>query len=83
MQTRLLQGNDGVKKWEDQCLWDAVLKNVRVVVSTYKILLDALANDFVKLERISLLIFDEGRNRFHYQSSINLRPGVVPDACPL
>ena len=54
-----------MKKWKHQYLWDAVLKNVRVVVSTHQILLDALANDYVRLEGISLLIFDEGKNRFH------------------
>lgn len=56
-----------MEKWKDQYLWDAVLKNVRVVVSTYQILLDALTHDFVRLERIPLLIFDEGKNQFYCQ----------------
>ena len=43
-----------------QSLWDAVLQNVKVVVSTYQILLDALSHAFVRMELISLIVFDEG-----------------------
>ena len=43
-----------------QSLWDAVLQNVKVVVSTYQILLDALSHAFVRMESISLIVFDEG-----------------------
>jgi ERCC4-related helicase len=61
VQVKLLQGNDGVDKWTDQKLWDIVLLNVRVVVSTTQILLDALTHGFVKLDIVSLLVFDEGK----------------------
>jgi ERCC4-related helicase len=57
---KLLQGNDGVEKWKDKKLWDYVLKSVRVVVSTPQILLEALSHGFVRLARLSLLVFDEG-----------------------
>ncbi|KAI9795457.1 MAG: Dicer-like protein 2, partial [Candelina submexicana] len=61
-QCRILKGSDNVEHWSDQRLWDAVLKNVRVVVSTPKILLDALTHGFVRLNSIALLVFDEAHN---------------------
>jgi len=42
-------------------LWDAVLKNVKIVVSTYQILYDALSHGFVKMESLALIVFDEGK----------------------
>lgn len=54
-----LCGADGVDKWSTQHLWDAVLKNVRVVCSTPRVLLDALDHGFVKLTCIALLVIDE------------------------
>jgi hypothetical protein len=42
-------------------LWDAVLHNVKVVVSTYQILLDALTHAFVHMESLALIVFDEGK----------------------
>ncbi|KAF4536034.1 Ribonuclease III [Lasiodiplodia theobromae] len=56
---RFLSGNDNVDRWTDQNIWDAVLRNVRIVVSTPAVLLDALTHAFVKLPRLALLIFDE------------------------
>jgi ERCC4-related helicase len=47
--------------WQDQRIWDAALKNIRIVISTHAILQDALEHSFVGMSRISLLIFDEGR----------------------
>jgi len=60
-QVKLLQGNDGVERWKDKQLWDAVLHNVRVVVSTPQILLDALTHGFIYIRYLSLLVFDEGK----------------------
>ncbi|CAN9153372.1 unnamed protein product [Alternaria alternata] len=42
-----------------QAEWDRVLLNVRVVISTHAVLLDALTHGFVKLSKLALLIFDE------------------------
>ena len=53
-------GRDGVDKWTDQKLWDAVLTNVRVVVGTPQVLADALTHGFVRMSRLALLVFDEG-----------------------
>ena len=68
---KMLTGNDGVDKWTNQDLWDGVLKNVRVVVGTPKVLEDALTHGFVKLSKIDLLVFDEA-HRCIKDSSINL-----------
>lgn len=59
-QTRLLSGGDDVDHWSDQSIWDSVLLNIRIVVSTPQVLLDARSRAFVQFSRIALLIFDEG-----------------------
>ena len=59
---KLLVGSDNVDRWSEQKVWDAALDQVRVVVSTHKILEDALAHAFIKIQRISLLVFDEGES---------------------
>ncbi|SLM35887.1 dicer-like protein 2 [Lasallia pustulata] len=61
-QTRFLSGADNVDHWSDQWMWDEVLHNVRIVVSTHQILLDALTHGFLGLARISLLVFDEAHH---------------------
>lgn len=58
---KYLSGADGVDRWTDQKLWDLVLANVKVVVSTYQILLDALTHGFIEMERLALIVFDEGK----------------------
>ncbi|KAK7189216.1 dicer-like protein 2 [Paraphaeosphaeria sporulosa] len=58
-ETQLLTGNDNVDHWTDQRTWDAVLANVRIVVSTHKVLLDACDHGFVRMSKLALLIFDE------------------------
>lgn len=57
---QLLTGNDNVDHWTDQRTWDAVLANVRIVVSTHKVLLDACDHGFVQMSQVALLIYDEG-----------------------
>lgn len=56
---KTLMGADGVDKWTTQSLWDGVLKNVRVVVGTPKVLEEALTHGFVQISNIVLLVFDE------------------------
>lgn len=41
VQVKMLSGDDGVDRWTEQSLWNAVLKNVKIMVSTYQVLLDA------------------------------------------
>ncbi|KAF2766032.1 P-loop containing nucleoside triphosphate hydrolase protein [Teratosphaeria nubilosa] len=54
-----LTGADGVDKWTDQRLWDATLLGVDVVVGTPAVLADALTHGFVRMDELSLLVFDE------------------------
>jgi ERCC4-related helicase len=59
-QSRLLLGSDNVDHWSTQHIWDKILLNIRIVVSTPQVLLDAMCHGFVKLSGLSLLVFDEG-----------------------
>ncbi|PVH89342.1 P-loop containing nucleoside triphosphate hydrolase protein [Cadophora sp. DSE1049] len=70
VQSKFLSGADNVDRWTEQKQWDAILKNVRIVVSTYQILLDALSNGFVPMESLALIVFDEVHN------CVNKYPGA-------
>ncbi|OJJ50718.1 hypothetical protein ASPZODRAFT_86279 [Penicilliopsis zonata CBS 506.65] len=59
---RLLTGADNVDRWTEQAVWDAVLDGVRVVVSTFAVLTDAMGHGFVKTGQLALLIFDEAHH---------------------
>jgi len=62
----LLIGSDNVDRWSEQRIWDAALSDVRIVVSTHAVLLDALGHGFVQMKRLALLVFDEGQsNQLH------------------
>jgi ERCC4-related helicase len=39
-----------------------MLKNVRIVLSTHQVLLDALSHGFVGMQRLALLVFDEAHH---------------------
>lgn len=56
---KLLTGQENVETWSAN-IWDIILRDVRIVVSTYQVLLDALCHSFVKMERLALIVFDEG-----------------------
>lgn len=60
VKTKVLTSLDNVDRWTEQAVWDKVLKDIRVVVSTYAVLADALSHGFVRMSRLALLIFDEG-----------------------
>ncbi|EAW13550.1 putative RNA helicase/RNAse III [Aspergillus clavatus NRRL 1] len=62
VQTRTLTGLDKVELWTEQAIWDAILKDVRVVVSTYAVLADALSHGFMRMSRLALIIFDEAHH---------------------
>ncbi|KAF7895452.1 uncharacterized protein EAF01_009414 [Botrytis porri] len=67
---KLLIGADGVDRWTEQRQWDAILKDVKIVVSPYQVLLDALTHGFVRMGRLSLIIVDEAHN------CVNKAPGA-------
>lgn len=62
----VLSGQDDVDHWTEQGIWDAVLQNVRIVLSTHQVLYDALAHAFVRMHELALLIFDEGLATRYY-----------------
>jgi ERCC4-related helicase len=59
-QAKFLCGADDIDNWSEQSVWDGVLLNVRIVVSTYQVLFDALQHGFVRLDNLALVVFDEG-----------------------
>jgi ERCC4-related helicase len=63
VKTKILTGLDNVELWTEQSIWDEVLNDARVVVATHAILADALTHGFVKMPRIALIIFDEGKSK--------------------
>jgi ERCC4-related helicase len=60
VQIRLLIGSDNVDRWSEQRIWDIVLDNFRIIVSTHAVLAEALDHGFVTMDRLALLVFDEG-----------------------
>lgn len=67
VKTRVLTGLDNVDRWTEQSIWDKVLQDVRIVVSTHAVLSDALNHGFVRMSQLALLVFDEGRIVDHSQ----------------
>ncbi|KLJ07015.1 hypothetical protein EMPG_17490 [Blastomyces silverae] len=61
-QTRLLLGSDNVNYWSTKKIWDDILLNIRIVVSTPQVLLDAMTHGFVTMSRVALLVFDEAHH---------------------
>ncbi|KAI0591579.1 Dicer-dimer multi-domain protein [Pyrenophora tritici-repentis] len=59
---QILCGRDDIEFWTTQRHWDSILTNVRIVVSTHQVLLEALTHGFVKLTKLALLIFDEAHH---------------------
>ena len=57
-QSRVLSGKDNCEFWT-KATWKEVLIGIRIVVSTHAILLDALMHGFVRIDQLSLLVFDE------------------------
>ncbi len=60
VQVKLLSG-DNVDSWSSEAIWSEFLLNVKIAVSTYQILYDALSHAFVKLSSLALIVFDEGK----------------------
>lgn len=76
---RLLTGADDVDKWTDQRLWDAFLTGVHVVVGTPAVLADALTHAFVRMSKLSLLVFDEAhRTTKHHPMNKIMRDFYYP-----
>ncbi|KAJ5751466.1 ATP-dependent helicase dcl2 [Penicillium nucicola] len=57
---RMLTGDDGVDCWRNQSIWDNALQGMKVIFSTHAVLADALTHGFMLLNRLALIVFDEG-----------------------
>lgn len=57
---RCIVGEDAPHLWGSAEVWRQALNDVDVIVSTYAVLYEALAHDFVNIRHIGLLVFDEG-----------------------
>ncbi|KKK18219.1 hypothetical protein AOCH_004535 [Aspergillus ochraceoroseus] len=60
--SRTLTGLDKVELWTEQPVWDAVLKDIQVVISTHAVLADAMTHGFIKVSQLGLIIFDEAHH---------------------
>ena len=59
----LITGAKHPDQWKDTNMWQTVLRDYRVVVSTPQVLLDALRHGYIVMGRdLSLLIFDEAHH---------------------
>ncbi|PYI00762.1 ATP-dependent helicase dcl2-1 [Aspergillus sclerotiicarbonarius CBS 121057] len=62
VRARTLTSLDKVEKWTEQPIWDAILKDMQVVVSTHAVLADAMSHGFVKITQLGLMVFDEAHH---------------------
>ncbi|PHH82823.1 hypothetical protein CDD82_4695 [Ophiocordyceps australis] len=58
---KLLTGSENVDAWSP-AIWNLILSNVGIVVSTPQILCDALSHAYISMDRLALIIFDEAHN---------------------
>ncbi|PLN79643.1 ATP-dependent helicase dcl2-1 [Aspergillus taichungensis] len=62
VRARTLTGLDKVELWTEQAIWDAVLSDMQVVVSTHAVLADAMTHGFVRITELGLIVFDEAHH---------------------
>ncbi|KAK4152741.1 hypothetical protein C8A00DRAFT_15990 [Chaetomidium leptoderma] len=73
VQSKLIRGSDNVDAWSTKPgVWDAVLLNTRIVVSTYQILFDAVSHALVPLSSLGLIVIDEVHNSVRMNSVARL-----------
>ena len=58
--TRILTGLDKVDFWTEQGIWDAVLQDIQIVVSTHAVLADALTHGFVRIPATAAIVVSGG-----------------------
>jgi len=74
-----LSSDDDVDRWTDQVTWDAVLKNIRIVISPHAVLLDALSHGFVTMQRLAICVFDEGMKAIrHFVFHLTEPQHIIP-----
>lgn len=60
VQEKVITGSDNVDSWSVST-WDTVLVNIKIVITTPRVLLDALLHGFVNIASFALIVFDEGK----------------------
>lgn len=60
VQTKIITGANQVDSWSG-ATWDGALVNVKIVITTHQVLLDALLHGFVQISSLALLVLDEGQ----------------------
>lgn len=63
VEPKIITGSDHLDSWSS-ATWRGVLVNVKIVITTPQVLLDALLHGFASISSIALLVFDEGVNSF-------------------
>ncbi|KAL6898701.1 hypothetical protein GGI43DRAFT_83845 [Trichoderma evansii] len=58
---KMLAGNRHLPTWGQE-IWNALLEQTRIVITTPQILLDALDHAYIKMEHLALIVFDEVHN---------------------
>lgn len=56
---KLFTGSDNVENW-NKSTWEGALVNIKLVITTHQVLLDALLHGFIQISSLALIIFDEG-----------------------
>lgn len=59
VQAKIITGAEMVNNWSAST-WCGALVNVKIVITTPQVLLEALFHGFVQMSTLALLIFDEG-----------------------
>lgn len=88
-QARVLSSACKCELWSEQWIWDEMLKGIRIVVSTYEILREALVHGFVQMNQLALLVYDEAHHatknhpasrilrQFYHSASDRDRPAIL------
>ena len=60
VQIKSFTSADNVDRWTEKAIWDGMLENTGIVVSTFAVLHEALCHGFVSIGSLALIVFDEG-----------------------
>ncbi|KAH9206065.1 RNase3 domain-containing protein [Leptodontidium sp. 2 PMI_412] len=62
VQIKSFTSADSVDRWSEKAIWDDMLANTSIVVSTFAVLHEALCHGFVSIGSLALIVFDEAHN---------------------
>lgn len=71
VEPKIITGSDNLDSWSEST-WQCALINVKIVITTPQVLLDALVHGFVRISSVALLIFDEGQATLFVSDRIQL-----------